>query len=90
MIQEKARQAQSGYLMIVVLAVAQLGLVGRHLHGDREEALVIALQMRLQQRLELLSTSHRIAPTAARFRSYAEHLHDLVPQVIDHLDGDAP
>ena len=38
-----------GAQLLGELAVAELRLVGRDLHGDRKEAVVVALQMRFQQ-----------------------------------------
>ena len=39
-------------------AVTESRLVGSNLHGDGEETVVVAVHMRLQQRLDLLSAGH--------------------------------
>ena len=71
------------------LAVTESRLVGGDLHGDREESIVVAVHVRLQQRLDLLSTGHESDSGGALEESYPEHLHHLVAEVVDDLDRDA-
>ena len=60
------------------LAVTQPRFMGRNLHGDREEAILVTFKMRLQQRLELLGASHEASLDNGLGASYLEHLHCLV------------
>ena len=71
------------------LAVAEPRLVRGDLHGDGEEPVVFAVDMRFQQRLDLLSTGHESNPGGVCEESYPEHLHHLVAEVVDDLDRDA-
>ena len=52
------------------LAVTEPRLVRRDLHGDGEESIVFAVDMRLQQRLDLLSAGHESDSGAVLEESY--------------------
>ena len=49
------------------LAMALSCFVGCDLHRNRKEVIVVAIEMRLQQRLEVLGVSHRVSPSVERF-----------------------
>ena len=70
-------------------AMPELGLMRRHLHGDRQEPLVVAPDVRLQKRLDLLSGGHGVFCTVAPLGSNPEDLHYFVAKAVDDLDGDA-
>ena len=44
--------------------MAQPRFVGGDLHGDRDKPVLVAFQMRPQQRLEVFGTGHRTSPVA--------------------------
>ena len=64
-------------------------LVGCHLHGNGEEPVVVAIGVRLEQRLELFTAGHGDSSSVGPSDSHPEHLHHLVAEVVDDLDGDA-
>ena len=83
------RLVDHGSQLFGELAVPQPRLVCRDLHGDGEEAVVVAVEVRPEERLDVLSAGHGAFSGNARRESHPEDLHDLVAEVVDDLDRDS-